>query len=222
MENLLSIGIYRITSPSGKSYVGLTGESFKARWASHKRRLKAKTHRNSGLQRACEKYGIENLRFEILESWFPSDKASDESMLLVKEVFWWEKLDSAGVILYNARPTGTGSVFHSEETKKKIGKAGTKPPKLRTCECCQKEFEQPKKKSGVQRFCSRECVNKRTHDLGLFKGNPGLRSSETKERISSAMIGNKNGKASASKAGKQSAHNRWHKERKSPNCEMCN
>jgi group I intron endonuclease len=55
-------GIYSITSPSGKQYIG-SAVSFKDRWAGHLRRLRAGTHRNFALQNAYHKYGEASLIF---------------------------------------------------------------------------------------------------------------------------------------------------------------
>lgn len=70
-------GVYTITSPSGLQYVG-SAVSFKKRWARHLRDFRAKTHHNVPLAAACEKYGVENLKFDIL-------LICDKAMLLFYE-----------------------------------------------------------------------------------------------------------------------------------------
>lgn len=59
-------GVYKITSPSGKLYVG-SAENLSTRWAIHKAELKKGIHHCRALQAACEKYGINSLEFEVLE-----------------------------------------------------------------------------------------------------------------------------------------------------------
>jgi len=58
-------GIYTITSPSGSRYVG-SAVNFVARERQHFSLLRNGKHYNKGLQRACKKYGIENLVFRKL------------------------------------------------------------------------------------------------------------------------------------------------------------
>lgn len=47
--NLTSKGIYKITVPSGKVYVGMTTKSFAERWKKHKINLKGEQHHCSAL-----------------------------------------------------------------------------------------------------------------------------------------------------------------------------
>lgn len=115
-----SIGVYRIIAPSGSCYVGMTRDSFEGRWAGHRKELRAQKHRCAGLQRAFNKYGESELRFEVLEA--VGVESSLESTLL-KEQAWWDRLKAEGVKLYNGRPTGTGSVHHTDETRAKQSKA---------------------------------------------------------------------------------------------------
>lgn len=117
VPNVGLFGIYRILSPSGSMYVGMTGKSFKERWTGHVKYLQQNRHPNNGLTRAFHKYGKSSLTFEILEI------VNDHSILLEKEVGWWDNFHSLGLKLYNGRPTGTGSVFHTAETIEKIKKA---------------------------------------------------------------------------------------------------
>ena len=58
-------GVYRITSPSGRVYIGMTTRSFDIRWREHKKQLKAGRHICPALQRAHDKYGWENLTKHI-------------------------------------------------------------------------------------------------------------------------------------------------------------
>jgi group I intron endonuclease len=55
-------GIYTITSPSGKQYIG-SATSFKARWKHHRNQLRRRIHVNAKLQHAWNKYGEENMIF---------------------------------------------------------------------------------------------------------------------------------------------------------------
>lgn len=111
------IGIYKILSPSGKIYVGMTADSFQNRWNQHLTLLKRGNHHCVGLQRAFNKWGILNIKFEIVER-LPLDV--NKTNILLKEQEWWDYFNSQNIKLYNARPSGKGSVYHSNETKEKI------------------------------------------------------------------------------------------------------
>lgn len=55
-------GVYAITSPSGKQYIG-SAMSFRKRWNEHRNQLRLGKHHNASLQKAFEKYGEESLIF---------------------------------------------------------------------------------------------------------------------------------------------------------------
>ena len=59
-------GIYAIITPSGRRYIG-SAVNFAHRWAVHRWNLRQGSHHNPGLQAAACKYGVEALRFEVLE-----------------------------------------------------------------------------------------------------------------------------------------------------------
>ena len=80
MSKEIISGIYVITNiVNGKFYVGST-TNFDKRWISHKRQLKANKHHNIMLQRAYNKYGLENLVFDILEE-------SNDDILLLEQSY---------------------------------------------------------------------------------------------------------------------------------------
>lgn len=135
---LKHIGVYCITSPSGKSYVGMSTKSIYGRWKAHRNMLKRGVHACTGLQNAYIKYGVDELQFSVLQTF--SFGTSDQTILLAEQA-WWDKLNLQ-TKLYNARPTGTGSVSHSEETKLKIRQTAIKShPKLeRQCLICGCDF----------------------------------------------------------------------------------
>lgn len=58
-------GIYAITSPSGKQYIG-QARSIAIRWINHRWALKAGKHHCRGLQNAWNKYGKDALVFSVL------------------------------------------------------------------------------------------------------------------------------------------------------------
>lgn len=66
--------IYKLTSPSGRSYVGLTKTSVHVRWLNHVKR--ANTGKNHPLYNAIRKYGRENFIVETLETGLTEQEAS--------------------------------------------------------------------------------------------------------------------------------------------------
>lgn len=66
-------GVYRIINTvNEKCYIGSSGD-IKRRWRDHKTRLRRGKHCNQHLQRAWNKYGEENFKFEIIEA-IPTEK----------------------------------------------------------------------------------------------------------------------------------------------------
>lgn len=117
--NLDSIGVYRISSPNGSAYIGMTAKSFKERWEGHRAAFRKGQMTCAGLRRAFEKYGIDAMSFEILEE---MDGCSDAE-ILHREREWWLLHRTQGVNLYNGEPSGGGAVRHTEETRERISKS---------------------------------------------------------------------------------------------------
>jgi group I intron endonuclease len=110
------IGIYKITSPGGKVYIGQSVD-IKRRWANYRWEYKKFTENNSKLFNSLKKYGIENHSFEIKQ-----ECAVEE--LNERERYWQE--------FYNVIEDGLNckfvesfekSGFVSDETRIKISKA---------------------------------------------------------------------------------------------------
>lgn len=119
--NLNQSGIYAITSPSGKRYVGQTLD-FSRRWKRHAYDLCRGNHHSIALQRAYNKYGT--LTYSVVELCAPEDLDAREQAYI----------DVVGVDnLYNVCPVAGSPMRgrrHTEEAKKKIGAAsrGDKNP----------------------------------------------------------------------------------------------
>ena len=92
-EDIHKIGVYKIYHLHNPSiiYVGSASscrkwrEGFKQRWYIHLKSLKQNKHHSPFLQRVVNKYGIENLRFEILE-------ICQKEEVLIKEQNWLDLL----------------------------------------------------------------------------------------------------------------------------------
>lgn len=153
LDDLNSVGIYTITTPSGKCYVGMTLDSFKNRWIGHIKKLRNGSHSCEALLRSYEKYGEDQISFKIIDG-YEKGKLSQKDCLLLEQK-WYDYLYKSRISMLNSRPTGTGSVFHSEETKEKIRRAQKRRefPKAQ-CLYCLNCFVKKREK---YKFCSREC-----------------------------------------------------------------
>jgi group I intron endonuclease len=161
-----SRGVYLITVPSGKVYVGMTTKSFSGRWTKHLQLMKRGQHHCIPLQRAYQKYGAANFEFSVLEVMDNASKVEIEN----REQYWWDYLRKTGVKIYNGRPSGTGSVSHTLATRKMIGVTLTERSKVSgvllkkekisaTCSYCRKLFMRSRGKLLLREkaFCSRKC-----------------------------------------------------------------
>lgn len=80
-----SCGIYKITSPSGKIYIGQS-INIKNRWLSYRSNP---NNRQKRLERSLKKYGAENHQFDIIEYCTPDE-------LNCSERFWQDEFDAIG------------------------------------------------------------------------------------------------------------------------------
>jgi group I intron endonuclease len=95
-------GIYKIVNViNNKIYVG-SAKNFKVRWNKHISSLKNNHHHNILLKRAFDKYGIDNLKFEIIEV------ISDFTILKQKEQYYLDTLYPFGDNGYNISVNSTG------------------------------------------------------------------------------------------------------------------
>ena len=99
--------IYKITSPSGKVYVGQTIRSFEKRVAEHKRESSCCTL----IKRAIDKYGDE-MNYELIEENVPQEQLDE------REIYWINHFNSLAPDGYNCT---TGGQFtkggYSQELK---------------------------------------------------------------------------------------------------------
>jgi group I intron endonuclease len=114
------IGIYKITSPSGKIYIGQSN-NIERRFAKYN--SIANTKEQPALVRSFIKYGVINHVFEVIEE-------CEIEQLNIRERYWQEFYD---VLKYGLNcqlvPTDTLPMIVSDETKKKIGN-GNRDKKL--------------------------------------------------------------------------------------------
>jgi hypothetical protein len=100
--------IYKITSPSGKVYVGQTIRSFEKRMQEHKRDSSCCTL----IKRAIDKYGNEMV-YEIIEEDVPQEHLDD------REIYWIKELNSLAPDGYNCNTGGQFNVV-TQEIKDKV------------------------------------------------------------------------------------------------------
>lgn len=113
------IGIYKITSPSGKIYIG---QSFniQKRFSVYKRLVKDSIGRK--LYNSFAKYGVENHVFDVIQE-FPKDIL--KKTLDNYESFYIRQFKETGHFLLNLTAGGDGSVGykHTQDTKVKMKEA---------------------------------------------------------------------------------------------------
>lgn len=76
------VNVYRITSPSGKSYIGITKRSVRVRWSAHVSRARA-SRLNHPFLNAIRKYGSEAFTVTVLATEFTEQQAKDVEVMLI-------------------------------------------------------------------------------------------------------------------------------------------
>jgi group I intron endonuclease len=148
------LGIYKITNPSGKVYIGQSWNIADRKY--HYKGLFCKEQ--TGIYNSLKKYGWKSHSFEIIHE-LPED--TSQEVLDRYEILYWQQYKDCNVKVLNAREPGRGGKLsketrqkmsiarkgfkhsqesirkisatkvghkHSEETKRKIGIAGTGRP----------------------------------------------------------------------------------------------
>ena len=168
--------IYKLTSPSGKIYIGQT-TNLKDR----KRCLYNTNKYYSGhkLDNAIKKYGIENFKYEILVQLEMEDKFLLREHLDVLESQYIEKYNSYNNG-YNMTLGGSGSkgCFQTEESRKKIsekakGRKGSMLGKHLTEEQKRKVSEFAKTRIGDKNpFFGKTHTTNSKNKIGIANGKP--------------------------------------------------
>jgi group I intron endonuclease len=190
------ICVYQIRNlVNNKIYIG-SSKNHKKRQARHLRDLRSGEHHCIYLQRAYDKYGIDNFIFEILEECL-------ESELFEKEEFWIEKLSPE----YNIGGVCGGDNYTNHPDKEIIRERLAK--QLRECERPEPKFKEdnPNWKGGATFFTCPKCNNEirisgdkaRPKTCGKCRDRNGEKnpffgrkhSEETKEKIRQTKLKNK-------------------------------
>lgn len=107
------VGIYKITSPSGKVYIGQSWD-IERRWKGY--RGKSPNGNTSKLAASFIKYGVENHIYELTHS-LPEDISQET--LDTYEQFYIDAYRDCGIVLLNIREAGSRGKL-SKDTKNKI------------------------------------------------------------------------------------------------------
>ena len=108
MNNIYKV--YKHTTPRGKVYIGITGNTVERRWQNGRNYKNNKHFTN-----AIKKYGWDNIKHEILFDNLTKEQAEEKEILLIK------KYKSNNMNYgYNVENGGNATGKLSEETKKKI------------------------------------------------------------------------------------------------------
>ena len=165
-------GIYKITSPTGKIYIGQSVDIFK-RFEAYDR---IDCEKQPKIYNSLKKYGVENHVFEILE-------ICSRLELNEKEKFYISKYNSFDTLFgLNLTSGGNSKQIVSMETRKKLSlaKIGNKYGEGKHCS------DEKRKKISL--------ANKgKTKNIGRIWGN------ETIEKMSKSNIGRKQNKITSSK-----------------------
>lgn len=215
------VGIYKITSPSGRVYIGQSW-NIKKRWANHKCMCGA-----SALNNSFRKYGTAAHAFEIIHP-LPGDILQDT--MNAYEQLYMDAYRECGICLLNI-VEGGGNIKgfkHSKETRAKLsiiqkGRVQSEEAreKNRQSQLGRKHPEHVKAKIGQAN------KNSKRPDLAEYnrvhkKGQSGrLHSQETKDKIGKAHKGKAWGKgriqSEQEKKMRSEMTRKWWEERKSKN-----
>lgn len=120
------VGIYKITNPEGKSYIGLS-RKIETRWNSYKN---MQFQSNTLLKESFKKYGYLNHIFEVIEEIILSEDTygKNTAVLRKRERYWISKFNTYYDGL-NQNGGGSGCGSHTDQSKQKISESLKGKPK---------------------------------------------------------------------------------------------
>jgi group I intron endonuclease len=105
-------GIYKITNPKGKVYIGCS-QNVHVRWMNYKN--SSKTAKQPKLNQSFKTYGFKNHTFEVIE---------DIEILLAQREKYWIKFYNSYSEGLNSNTGGGGVESHNKDTRKLISEKG--------------------------------------------------------------------------------------------------
>ena len=167
------VGIYKITSPLGKVYIGQS-------WDIENRQRQYKNDRAKGqpyLHNSIIKYSWNTHTFKIIHE---LQETITQEELNYWETFYWQKCKDGGLELLNVKEPGSNGK-HSVESKRKISEALKGKPRTSHSEESKRKISEALKGKTLTE----------EHKRKISEAN-GNMSEETKRKLSEAGKGNKN------------------------------
>jgi group I intron endonuclease len=180
------IGIYKVTSPSGKVYIGQS-------WDINNRKAKYKAGLCKGqrkLNNSFLKYGFNKHRFEVVHE-LPEDVTQE--IIDTYEILYWDLYRSCGIEMMNIKEPGRGGKL-SQGTKEKLSKAKKgKPSWSKGTKGLFSHSAESRAKMSIVRKGKQPCLGYRHTDeakKNMSEAHKGIqRSAEWRENLSKGLLG---------------------------------
>lgn len=187
------VGIYKITSPSGKVYIGQSWNILR-RFNDYK---KTQASKQPILYNSFKKYDISNHNFLIVHE-LPADVTQE--ILNQYEIFYWCQYKDCGFEIMNVREPGSKGK-HSDETKSKMSKSAkgkntwvkgrlvSEETKLKLSNAHKGKVFTEEHKLKIKN--AKKVISEETKQKLREAWKKRVVSEETKKKISQALKGNK-------------------------------
>lgn len=179
-------GIYSITAPNGKRYIGLS-KDIETRWRQHLRELREGSHHNVHLQCAWNLYGEDGFEFIVLQE-------VPVLLLDVHEVAWIQRYDTTNPEHGYNMTSGGSRPRMSKETRAKLSariiSAETRAKMSARRHSAETRAKMSSTRKGVKHGprSPETCAALSAALLGKKRGTP---SPETRAKISATLTGKK-------------------------------
>jgi group I intron endonuclease len=170
----MAVGIYKITSPSGRVYIGQSWD-IKHRWFAYRGSM---SKGQPKLHRSFLKYGARNHEYAIIHQ-LPPDIS--QCVLDSYEKFYIESYKEAGIALLNLKEGGMGGK-HCKETKDKIS-ASQKGIRVANSGSFKKGEPLPRSESHCKKISKSLTGKTQNIETRLKLRNANLGKKQTKETI---------------------------------------
>jgi group I intron endonuclease len=184
------IGIYKITSPSKRTYIGQSID-IENRWIKYKNINNSKVQQK--LYRSFIKYGIDNHIFEILEE-CPTDELDNTEIKWINHF----KTNKTGLNILEGGGNSRKGVKHTNETKQKmsdshLGKQDTEQTKNKKSQSAKGKIKNETHRTNLSKSCSeafgRPIIQKSLNGEFIKEWNTGKQAS-VKLNLSYTSINN--------------------------------